>query len=252
MWSRVVSTAAGTQRRRVQAALGFTVLALLLLLWASAAEFPRFTAEPPGAQTPPDEPPAPEDGASVPPPQQEGLSFQPSAEPGELSPWIWVALQIAAAVALCAAFGLLLLLLRQVVRWWSGRRSDRSEPDPMDEALEAAVAATGEQVRRRAAQRTPTDAVVACWAALEEAAEQAGLRRTGSETAEEFTAGVLDHWEVDHQLITELAELYRTARFSRLELTEEDRGRALRALTEINISIEARRLEMIRQRGHLS
>lgn len=237
-----------SQHRRVGAALALTAAALTLLIWAASADFPRASVELPGADIAEESPePDEDDAASVPPSQEEGLSLHPDAEPGELSPWIWITLQAAGLIALLVVVGLMVLLLRRMVRWWAGRRADRSRPEALDEVLEAAAEATGLQARRRAAQRIPRDAVVACWAAVEDAAEHAGLRRTGAETSEEFTVRVLDRWEVDEQVITDLAELYRTARFSRADLTDADRRRAVAALAEVNAAIEtaieARRAE---------
>lgn len=239
----------GSERRRVAAALVLTAAALLVLLWASSAEPERFTAELPGAGSAEEAPQDPgEDSASVAPPEQEPLPVHPPAEPGEFSPWIWTGLQLLGAAVLLAVLAVLLLLLRRALRWWSGRRADRSVVEPPEDPLGLAAEATGEQVRRRAAAETvPRNAVVACWAALEHAAERAGMDRRGSETSEEFTARVLDRWEVEAQLVAELAALYRAARFSRMELTEEDRQKALTALRRVNAAIsaaqEARRRE---------
>lgn len=138
--------------------------------------------------------------------------------------------------------GVLLLVLLaaalwRVWRWWRGRRTDRSLPDEEDVDAELLLRATGSQARRRATEGDPRNAIVACWVALEDAAERAGLARDPAETAGEFTARVLATWEVAPATVSNLADLYRTARFSRRPITETDRAAALDLLGRIHQAI---------------
>lgn len=80
----------------------------------------------------------------------------------------------------------------------------------------------------------PRNAIVACWARLEESATTAGLTVRGSETSSEITRRVLATYVVDDSAINRLAALYREARFSRHEITESMRGEAIEALGRLH------------------
>jgi hypothetical protein len=60
----------------------------------------------------------------------------------------------------------------------------------------------------------PTDAVLAAWVALEDAAARSGLPRHPADTPTEFTARVLTATEADAEAVTRLLGLYHRARFS--------------------------------------
>ncbi len=60
----------------------------------------------------------------------------------------------------------------------------------------------------------PTDAVLAAWVALEEAAARSGVPRRPADTPTEFTARVLTATEADAAAVTSLLGLYHRARFS--------------------------------------
>lgn len=60
----------------------------------------------------------------------------------------------------------------------------------------------------------PTDAVLAAWVALEEAAARSGVARRAADTPTEFTARVLTATEADAAAVTSLLGLYHRARFS--------------------------------------
>jgi hypothetical protein len=79
---------------------------------------------------------------------------------------------------------------------------------------------------------TPSNAIVACWLALERAAASAGVPRRETETPTELTVRVLAAAEdVSQPLLERLAELYREARFSQHDLPESARDEAREALT---------------------
>lgn len=65
-------------------------------------------------------------------------------------------------------------------------------------------------------QRDPTQAIVAAWLALEEAAASAGVTRRPSQTPTEFTLAVLDRTTADRDATRRLLDLYLRARFSGL------------------------------------
>ena len=60
----------------------------------------------------------------------------------------------------------------------------------------------------------PTDAVLAAWVALEEAAARSGVPRRPADTPTELTSRVLAATEADEQAVTTLLALYHRARFS--------------------------------------
>lgn len=62
--------------------------------------------------------------------------------------------------------------------------------------------------------RDPTDAVLAAWVALEQAAERSGVPRRPADTPTEFTVQVLSSTEADAAAVGTLLRLYHRARFS--------------------------------------
>lgn len=76
----------------------------------------------------------------------------------------------------------------------------------------------------------PRNAIVAAWLDLESAAAESGLPRHPAETSTEYTTRVIGTWPVDRERLSDLAELYREARFSLHRLGEAERHRALAAL----------------------
>jgi uncharacterized protein DUF4129 len=80
---------------------------------------------------------------------------------------------------------------------------------------------------------SPRNAIVACWMQLERDAAAAGLPRAAAETSAEYVERVVAASSVDPAPIRELAALYREARFSRHELRDDHRRRALAALNRV-------------------
>ncbi len=84
----------------------------------------------------------------------------------------------------------------------------------------------------------PRNAIVAAWLSLEEAAAATGLPRHPSETSSEYTERVLGTWPVDGLALSDLAGLYREARFSRHDLGEPARARAIAALRVLHSDLD--------------
>jgi len=80
---------------------------------------------------------------------------------------------------------------------------------------------------------TATDAVIACWVALEEAAASAGVARDQSETPAEFTVRVLGVGGISEPQLVRLGELYREARYSTHGSSEPARTEARAALLRL-------------------
>ncbi|MFG1814788.1 DUF4129 domain-containing protein [Kribbella sp. NPDC049174] len=86
---------------------------------------------------------------------------------------------------------------------------------------------------------TATDAVIACWVALEEAAASAGVARDPSETPTEFTVRVLGVGGISEPELVRLGELYREARYSTHGSTEQARTEARSALLRLRDDLAA-------------
>ncbi|NUS00878.1 MAG: DUF4129 domain-containing protein [Kribbellaceae bacterium] len=86
---------------------------------------------------------------------------------------------------------------------------------------------------------TATDAVVACWVALEQASASAGVPREPSETPAEFTVRVLGVGGISEPELIRLGELYREARYSTHGSTEAARTEARAALLRLREELAA-------------
>jgi hypothetical protein len=236
-----------TGRRAGSAAVAAVVAAALLVValaaWAA-------TSGPSGVFT--DEGFAP---ASTPAQEPSVTTTTGTAAPrGESAPpdvetqaWVRVvAVVLQVAVSLLAAYLLIRYVGVSAVRWLLGRRVARRRERAAAEAEQFAVLAPPDAVAREMAadaadQRrllldtdSPRNAVVACWHRFESQAETAGVGRHPWETSSEYTMRVLDLVDAYQPAVSRLAALYREARFSEHELTEQHRVDALAALDEIH------------------
>ncbi len=164
------------------------------------------------------------------------------SEPEDIEVHAWVrvllfVLNIAFAVLVAA------LLVRYVVAPLVRRARARRLRGPREEvdfvALEppqvvarALLGDAAEQRRVLVEGGSPRNAVVECWHRFESAAADAGFERRPWETSSEYTMRVLDVVDAYQPAVTALGDLYREARFSEHELSEDDRrigaGRARR------------------------
>ncbi|HET8663528.1 MAG TPA: DUF4129 domain-containing protein [Nocardioides sp.] len=83
----------------------------------------------------------------------------------------------------------------------------------------------------------PRNAIVACWDRFEEQAERVKAARKPWETSSEFTLRLLDAVSADSAAVSRLEALYREARFSEHEITEDHRRAAVEALRAIHASL---------------
>jgi hypothetical protein len=111
--------------------------------------------------------------------------------------------------------------------------------DPLDapSVLAEALVAGAQEQREALQSGSPRNAIVECWHRFEELAESSGVRRMPWETSSEFTIRLLDRVSADDPAVSELADLYRDARYSRHEVSEESRDRATEALDRIHRSM---------------
>jgi hypothetical protein len=151
-------------------------------------------------------------------------------------------------LALIAAItvGLLVYLL---IRLLSGRRFARDttltiEFDPLAAELEDltdAVAAGTEALEYEGDAR---EAVIACYAAMEQAVSAGGSGRLSTDTPEEFLRRVTVANLIPEGPAARLTELFREARFSRHPISEAKRDEARDALREISDHVQARAAEL--------
>jgi hypothetical protein len=171
---------------------------------------------------------------------------QSSQEPRETPGWFRVLAIVVGAAAILVA----LYLVVRIVSWgvrtarekWVRRRREAAVDEAFD-VIDRPAAVAREMLADADAQRqalttgTPRNAVVACWHRFETQAAAAGLERQAWETSSEYTMRVLDLVDAYQPAVSRLAELYREARFSEHELTEEHRREALEALDTIHRTI---------------
>jgi hypothetical protein len=85
----------------------------------------------------------------------------------------------------------------------------------------------------------PSDAVVAAWLRLEEAAAESGVPRLDHETPTEFTGALLVRYEVDTDAAATLRGLYQRARFGPAgQVSTQDAALAAHALERIVVSLD--------------
>ncbi|TDD60487.1 DUF4129 domain-containing protein [Kribbella antibiotica] len=138
-----------------------------------------------------------------------------------------------------AALGVFLgLLIYRIVRRVQLPTVTESDPDweriaaeKLAEAVDSGLAAID--------SGRPTDAVIACWVALEQAAASAGVAREASETPAEFTVRVLGVGGISEPELVRLGELYREARYSTHGSGESSRAEARAALLRLRDDLAA-------------
>jgi len=125
---------------------------------------------------------------------------------------------------------------RPTLRW--NRRVVPPEFVILDDVADALAADAGAQ---HAALRTgtPRNAIVECWLRLEAVVEDAGVEHDPTLTAAEFTATVLDRFDVDPAATSRLAALYREARFSTHPMSESHRQEAIALLAALHAGLRA-------------
>lgn len=84
--------------------------------------------------------------------------------------------------------------------------------------------------------RSPTDAVVAAWQGLEEAAGRAGVRRAPAQTPTELTARIIAREPEDAAVVKELLAVYLRVRFGDAPATAADVDTARRCLRTLAAS----------------
>jgi hypothetical protein len=120
-------------------------------------------------------------------------------------------------------------------------RAPRAEPEPLSTAdhdhetaaVRAATAALDER------PGDPRGAVVACYAAMEDALASAGTTRRGAETPEELLARAVADGRLAAGPGRQLTELFLVARYSSAPVTEDDVAACRSALRRIDVAVYA-------------
>ncbi|HEY0519376.1 MAG TPA: DUF4129 domain-containing protein [Ilumatobacteraceae bacterium] len=137
-------------------------------------------------------------------------------------------------VLLAAIFGLVGIGTSARPHWrWLVWRRRGGGIAALPEVAQHELTVDVDAARDALATGAPRDAIVACWMQLERDAAAAGLTRAKAETSAEYVERVVALSSVDPIPIGELAALYREARFSRHDLTDDHRSRAYAALNRV-------------------
>ena len=83
-------------------------------------------------------------------------------------------------------------------------------------------------------ERLASDAIVAAWLGLQEAAEDSGVHRRASETPAEFTTRIIRKAGAGQRSAGTLLRLYQNVRFGGIAATDDDVAQARAALTELS------------------
>jgi hypothetical protein len=222
--------------------LGAVALLLLLVTWAASIgpdQVVTQSGNPPSYETIP-----PTTPTASPSPTTSNQRNQGSGDRDVLFTVVSIVATLLAAIVMLAA--LITFVRWLMVRSW--RRVRDREPDEVEfDPLDAPARMAGAMVADAAGQRealvatgSARNAIVECWHRFEQQAETAGVHRKSWETSSEFTLRVLDRLSADPAAVMTLAELYRDARHSRHEISEESRNEATRALDAVHRSLGSR------------
>lgn len=140
-------------------------------------------------------------------------------------------------IALTLLLAVVVLAIR-VIR----RRRRAAPPESAREAPGRALLTDRRAARqaRMLREGSPREAIIATWLDLERLVAAAGIPRRPSETSSELVVRVLDDREVPAAALTDLAALFREARFSTHEPTEALRERAAGDLDAVHAALGAR------------
>jgi len=130
--------------------------------------------------------------------------------------------------------------------WWpndwplGGARSRRSRRfGSLPEVLEGNPGVNLEEARSALSTGQPGNAIVACWMRLESDIAAAGWPRSGAETSAEYVERIIADASVDPFAISDLAALFREARFSDHTLNDADRASAFDALSRVEAGLRS-------------
>lgn len=113
------------------------------------------------------------------------------------------------------------------------------EFDVVDAPARVADAIVADAAVQRAVllEGSPRNAIVQCWHRFEAQAAGVGMPRRAWETSSEHALRILELAEADPVSVSRLSVLFREARFSEHEVTEESRALAIHALEDLYASL---------------
>jgi hypothetical protein len=162
--------------------------------------------------------------------------------------WVFTAL---GQIVLAAAVLLLVFLLVKVVPQIR-RRSRRPKSTPPavfapddGRQLGEQVSMTVEHALAGLRRGDREQAIIACWLRLQDIVESAGYPPAASQTSSELVARWQQGLPLSRPALTELAELYREARFSSHRMSAESLQRASSALGRLRADVQG----MLRETG---
>ncbi len=144
----------------------------------------------------------------------------------DLRPVLWVGIVVLSAFAAWFARSLLARRVPDVEPGIDEIGPDGDEADrgvvPHEPSVASLRAGLVEAAARLRQGGEPSDAVVASWVALEDAASRSGVRRDPAATPTEFALEVLGRTSADRDATRSLLARYERARFSGLPVTDDD------------------------------
>jgi hypothetical protein len=187
--------------------------------------------------------------ATEPPPTQPETFDDAPLRDMEPVDWTWLATVVWVVITVVLA-----IVAWWMVRWLRERLWLRRLPAPVEPGGEViddledpdlpTLRRGVEQAQRDlAASRGATDAVIAAWLALEDAAASSGVARQPAQTPTEFTVAVLDRTDADPAAVRELLALYHRARFSNEPVVTADVDAASTCLGRLAASWDALRTD---------
>lgn len=167
------------------------------------------------------------------------------AAPAQDSRWIGF---VARSVLLLIVAAVIVLIVYGIVRLLRGRLSIGSatpvlEFDALDADLEQLAEAVAAGSDALAYEGDAREAVIACYAAMEDALGSGGNGRRDTDTPEEFLTRITGAKLIPAGPAQRLTELFREARFSRHPIAEPKREQAREALSAIAEHLRARAVE---------
>jgi hypothetical protein len=155
----------------------------------------------------------------------------------------WLTAGILELLILAGVLLLILLVVKVVPRLHRRARSIRRPPAPVrmapedSDSLGEQVSHTFDAALARLLRGEREEAIIACWLQLERLAEAAGFPAQSWQTSGELVERWPDVLPLSRQPLTELAELYREARFSSHRMTAEAAERARHALATLRAEL---------------
>ena len=168
----------------------------------------------------------------------EVIAIPNSTTPGTIKQIAgWTVTVIATLIAAYALYRLVRWVHRTILPWLATRFGPPVALPPQPELaalpLPALAAAMVEAEAQLHQGRQPTDAIIAAWLALEDAAVRSGALRAPAQTPTEFTVSVLATTPASPQAVNELLSLYHLARFAHLSMTTTQVAAARAALRQL-------------------